>query len=298
MRSARQIEHEKMIDGLDVNGILDRYFGKADTFVLISSYNRSYHDNEPYGQKYKEGRVKLKKSYAESAFAVWETWLKKGLRRIYDEELSAELPPFETVFEEIKAESIEFNEKRIRGEYLVTEELCKKYDCEFCGDYTYSLSIYNLYVAGETKYRARNKFIRSCYLEIGNIYADDDNVYAHLNNLMANTCVRPLDHELRKPPFNELLPHLIKATPTFRWHCTLTSGLGKEFRFRFNQATRAWLAEHYKFGPRANGYGFLCKSEAYKYGMEDLAFYNGDKLLFSQCSHESMQSDYLERFDD
>lgn len=297
MRSARQIEHDIMIDGLDSNGILDRYFGKADTFVLVSAFDRGHHDDYPYNGApcnecmYSEGKLKLQKSYADRALAELDESEKKYLMRRYKElsdEQRAALPPFDTVFEEIKAECMEFNEKRKRGDLPA---LGKEYGI----DADNSLYISCWYKKGKVKYPIDNKFISCCYEWIGGRYADVDNDYELLQTLMNNTIVRPLDYELRKPPYNELLPHLISVTPTFIAHCW--SGLHKEFRFRYNEITRAWLAEHFKFSPLTD-YGFLAENECFDYGLANLTFYDGDKVLFYQCSHERQQYDYLEQFDD
>ncbi|MDE6293388.1 MAG: hypothetical protein K2L88_02055 [Clostridiales bacterium] len=303
MVSERQIEHDKMIDGLGINGVLDRYFGKADTFVLVSSFYRShmpcastlqnhaYVVREPYCRKYPKGRVKLQKLDADNALKEMEESEKKYLIKKYEklsDEQKAELPPFETVFEEIKQECMEFNEKRKSGEL---EALGKEYGI----DENKSLYILCWYEKGKVKYPIDNKFISCCYGWLGNIYANDDNDYEVLQTLMNNAIVRPLDYELRKPPFNELLPHLLSITPTFIAHCH--GGLKKKFRFKFNEVTRAWLAEHYKFGPLTD-HDFLAENDCCAYGLENLTFFDGDKVLFYQCSHERMQDDYLERFDD
>ncbi len=294
-----------MIDGLGINGVLDRYFGKADTFVLVSSFYRShipcvpelqdsaYVVREPYRRKYPEGRVKLQKLDADNALAEMEESEKKYLIEKYKElsdEQKAELPPFDTVFEEIKAECMAFNEKRKRGDLVA---LGKEYGIET----DWGISILSWYENGKVNYPIDNDFIGCCYGWLGNIYANDDNDYEVLQTLMNNTIVRPLDYELRKPPFNELLPHLIYITPTFKEHCH--GGLKKKFRFRFNEVTRAWLAEHYKFGPVPDhDFLFLAENDCCSYGLENLTFFDGDKVLFYQCSHEREQYDYLERFDD
>ena len=303
MVSERQIEHDKMIDRLGINGVLDRYFGKADTFVLVSSFYRShmpcvpalhnhaYAVREPYRRKYPKGRVKLQKLDADNALKEIELSEKGYLIKKYEkltDKQKAELPPFETVFEEIKAECMEFNEKRKRGDLVA---LGKEYGIET----DWGFSILSWYEKGKVKYAIDNEFIGCCYGWLGNIYANDDNDYENLQTLMNNTIVRPLDYELRKPPFHELLPHMLSITPTFIAHCH--GGLKKEFRFKFNETTRAWLAEHYKFGSLTER-NYLDENDCCAYGLENLTFYAGDKVLFYQCSHERMQDDYLERFDD
>ena len=97
MVSERQIEHDKMIDRLGINGVLDRYFGKADSFVLVSSFYRShmpcvpelqnhaYIVREPCRRKYPKGRVKLQKPYADNALKEMEESEKNYLIEKYEQ---------------------------------------------------------------------------------------------------------------------------------------------------------------------------------------------------------------------
>lgn len=272
--SDKQCAHDVLINRLDINGILDRYFGKADEFELVSPFDRSYYDNEPYDEKYPYGKYKLNKSDADRALETVDLHSKQYIRQVYDEQLSAEqkasLPAFDVLCEEIKAECIAHDEKRKRGE-LGDED--SPFACDLVFD-------------GKVKYCEPDDVFWHFYNLIGHTCCGDDNVREVLENLTGNPVERPLDSALQQPPYNELLPYLVSATPTFVWHCTFSGMLSIVFRFRFNEKTKAWLAKHYN------------KKDCFGYGLEDLAFYRGDELLFSQCTHEHFQNDFLEQFDD
>lgn len=66
----------------------------------------------------------------------------------------------------------------------------------------------------------------------------------------------------------------------FVWHCNVSSELSKTFFFELNEDTKKWLLRH------GNDYAFEI--------LQDLAFYNGDKLLFSSCTHERFHTDLRE----
>lgn len=53
------------------------------------------------------------------------------------------------------------------------------------------------------------------------------------------------------------------------------------FYFALNEQTTAWLAQF------EHDYQFT--------KLEDLAFYKGDKLLFSSCTHEGFHNDCLDK---
>ena len=53
----------------------------------------------------------------------------------------------------------------------------------------------------------------------------------------------------------------------------------KVFRFTLNNDTAKWLKERY--------FGNSDESP-----FEDLAFYKGDKLLYSECTHEGFRNDF------
>lgn len=63
---------------------------------------------------------------------------------------------------------------------------------------------------------------------------------------------------------------------SFSWHCTM-GPLAKVHRFRLNDKTKKWLKQF--------------KSDYDLEGLEDLALYKGDELLFSSCTHEVFHND-------
>lgn len=272
--SDKQCKHDVLINRLDINGILDRYWGKADEFELVSPFDRTDYDSEPYDEKYPYGKYKLSKADADRAFETVDKYTKQNLRQMYDNRLNvkqkAALPSFEVLCEEIKAECIAHDNKRKRGE-LGEED--SPFACDLVSD-------------GKVKYSEPDDVFWHFYNFIGHEYCGYDNTCEVLEKLTGNPLERPLDSALQQPPYSELLPYLVSATPTFVWHCTFSGMLNIVFRFRFNERTKAWLAKHY------NEKGCIID------GLEDLAFYRGDELLFSQCTHENFQNDFLEKFDD
>lgn len=76
--------------------------------------------------------------------------------------------------------------------------------------------------------------------------------------------------------FAPLKPHLISSRMTFAWHCTM-GPLARVHRFRLNDKTKKWLKQF--------------KSDYDLEGLEDLALYKGDELLFSSCTHEVFHND-------
>lgn len=84
--------------------------------------------------------------------------------------------------------------------------------------------------------------------------------------------------ELELPKNVALKKSLLSVTPTFCWHCTVGGNVSNVFRFALNKETAAWLAAY--------------QSDYDLEELEDLAFYKGDKLLFSSCTHECFHTDF------
>ncbi len=74
-----------------------------------------------------------------------------------------------------------------------------------------------------------------------------------------------------------LQPHIIFAKLSYSWHCTTSSALSVVFRFKLNEETKKYLLRF--------------KDDYALRGLEDLALYRGDKLLFSSCTHEGFHND-------
>lgn len=74
-----------------------------------------------------------------------------------------------------------------------------------------------------------------------------------------------------------LQPHMISAKLSYSWHCTTSSALSVVFRFELNDETKKYLLRF--------------KDDYALRGLEDLALYKGDKLLFSSCTHEGFHND-------
>ncbi len=88
----------------------------------------------------------------------------------------------------------------------------------------------------------------------------------------------PTAEELEQERFLALKPYVISVTGSNSWHCTTTGGFYKIFRFRLTEETKIWLLQY--------------KTDYDLVDLEDLAFYKGEKLLFSSCTHEGFHCDY------
>ena len=82
------------------------------------------------------------------------------------------------------------------------------------------------------------------------------------------------------PKYAPLKPYLLSVTPTCSWHCTQTSQPHYVYRFRLTDETAAWLLQY--------------RSDYDLEELQDLAFYRGEKLLFSSCTHEGFHNDFSE----
>lgn len=176
------------------------------------------------------------------------------------EEERKSLPPFDKLYGEITEECIAYRKKRAK--------LIKKYDGQafFC----------DVFGSGKSKYKSPR--------ELWHLYnaVDFTQTCAYtLDKLKANKEVEPIDRQLDGLP--ALKEALISAKPTFCWHCTVSGQLSTVFTFKLDEKTRAWLSA------RKDDYDFDTTQAGYL--LDDLAFYRGDKILFSSCTHEGFHSD-------
>ena len=93
-----------------------------------------------------------------------------------------------------------------------------------------------------------------------------------LDKTVENKFELAFDLEFDQPQNALLGDYLSDIEVTFSWHTTTTTRLYKVFKFELNEQTKGWLMQF------ENDY----KIE----GFEDLAFYAGDELIFSSCTHE------------
>lgn len=74
-----------------------------------------------------------------------------------------------------------------------------------------------------------------------------------------------------------LINAVISIKQTFSWHCTTSSEAASVLKFKLTDGARQWLLAH---------------NNDYDLGkFEDLALYDGDRLLFSSCTHEHFHVD-------
>lgn len=238
---------------LDNAGIIEKYAQVADEFELVAPYC----PYEYFDSAHPNGTVKLSDEDCETAKQSLRENTFKNLRALYDKKLTekqkAALPSFKELCDEIISEFDEHLQKAKDG---LLEENESPYLCDLLYD-------------GKVKYPKPESVMWQFYQEIDMMKRAE----LTAEQMKDNDSVRPLDSDLNTPPLMALKPHLISVTPTFRWHCTVSGMLHKVFRFKLNDSTLEWL--------KAGEYGNL----------EDLAFYNGDKLLYSECTHEGIRED-------
>ncbi len=125
------------------------------------------------------------------------------------------------------------------------------------------------------------------YSAVWHIYSSVDFIQRciyDLNRLKGLKEVAPIDRQLEGLPI--LKEALISAKPTYVTHCTISGSLATVFTIKLNDRTKAWLKTH------KDDYGFNTAFDGQKgYRLDDLAFYRGDKILFSSCTHEHFHSD-------
>lgn len=212
--------------------ILDSNFGKADTFVLIAPFDRRWnipndkYYEEPYDARHPYGEYKLKSEDGAKALNRAEEYYKNRLRELYAKQTV--LPPFDIMYDDIKVECLEHFKKRKLG---------------LLGDESWYIS--DLVYDGKVKYTEPYDIVWQFYDTLGRLFSNPDNCAEVVETLSANTEERSYDYELYRDPFDALVPHLISVTPTFVWNNDSSWELHKEFKFRYNEQTKAWLLVRY-----------------------------------------------------
>lgn len=196
---------------------------------------------------------------AENAGNEIMLWAMEQSKRKYeglDEEVRMKLPAFDILIEEIIKEC-EDAWSKVKG----------KSDEPFMCD---------RFAIGETKYTAPH--------ELWNTYHVIDFAIAarrEAQKMMEIKKIRPLEFPLDKPENEILLRNLIEIKVGFVWHCNVSTRMAKTFFISLNDETKEWLSSF--------------KDDYSLPQFEDLAFYEGDKLLYSSCTHEGLRTDYSDR---
>ncbi len=127
---------------------------------------------------------------------------------------------------------------------------------------------------GKTKYSEPYEFFWHTYHDIQFMFECRDNIERAKaeRELVENSIIEDL---------RLLQPHLISARLSYSWHCTTTSQLSIVCKFQLNEDTQKYLLRF--------------KDDYDLRGLEDLALYSGDKLLFSSCTHEGFHTDLTKK---
>lgn len=231
--------------------------------ISIEGLLEKYADADRFSLCSAYGDVHIGEEQAAAALKEINGVMKKTAEEQYlliSAEERKSLPPFDRLYEEIYDECTAYRKKRAK--------LIKKYDGEafFC----------DVFGTNKSKYKSPQ--------QLWHIYhaVDFTQTCAYtLDKLKANKVVAPTDRQLDGLP--ALKEALISAKPAFCWHCTVSGQLSTVFTFELNQKTKAWLKA------RKDDYDFGTTQASYC--LDDLAFYRGDEILFSSCTHERFHHD-------
>ncbi|MBE5740035.1 MAG: hypothetical protein E7349_04170 [Clostridiales bacterium] len=234
-----EYEEELVFDALDMRGLLKKYEGMADSFVLVGPC-----EQESLSEEGKElARQEIEKDALERGFAAYQ--------RLSEEERDL-LPDFQTLCADIREEIKAYIEENGRE---AATFICDRQS------------------EGKTRYQKPQNFLWHLYMDLQRL----EDFEACSAAVTDSALIAPLDAPLNSEKLRVLKPYLISITPTCSWHCT-RGGLSKVYRFRLTEETKNWLLQY--------------KTDYDLDELEDLAFYKGDKLLFSSCTHEGFHSDY------
>lgn len=247
-------------DNIDMSGLLEKYLPHADRFSLTCPYSIDCDIDHPYGA------IRLNKEHADYAEKKVGEWTMQTLKRIYAKMTDSEkesLPPFDTLIESIAKEVENYRAT------LSDNELGENGGSSFMCD---------KFSMGKTHFKSPQ--------ELWHFYHSLDNLFMYCwisDKMQKSPDERPLDAELNSEYYLPLKQDLINTEVTFCWHCTTSSQLSKVFYFRITNNSIAWLKK--------------LKNDYDMTELEDLAFYNGDKLLFSSCTHEGFHNDFIDKLD-
>ena len=252
-----EYEKAQAFKSLDMQGLIKKYGSLADSFEIVTPFS----PYETYTEENPNGIFRLSKEDGERAITLLDKEIKEILLSLYDKLPKVQknqLPDFPVLCENIKVEILTHMCKN-------KKELAKTDESPFLCDNIHK---------GKTQYAKPHKFFWHMYHSLQFLVECIQSVEA----MKLNSKERHLDLELNDEKNSVLKPYLISVTPTFTWHCTTQNFLSLVFRFRLTEETKKWLLQFdtdYDIDP-----------------FEDLAFYKGNTLLFSSCTHEGYHKDF------
>ncbi len=237
---------------IDMTGLLEKYLPIADEFSLTTSFNK-YDAEHPYGI-YKVGE-----SEASEAEKGIEEYAKKSALSAYkrlSDGQRRELPPFEKLYDEVKAEYRSY--AAARGKFMEEHGGNVFFGDEFARDN-----------AKYSKYDGLQQMYSAVDFEGTCLYT--------LEMMKKNTKTRPSDWELGIEYYAPLKSALKRVETGFVWHCTASGQLSKTLYFELNAESIGWLKK--------------LKNDYDMRRLEDLAFYRARRCIFSSCTHEEFHCD-------
>lgn len=224
-------------------------YNSCDTFSLTCPYNEGYSIEYPYG------KYKLDKVLGKQALANLEEHFKNNLLDRYNafkNEIN-DLPDFETLYNEIKEETREYQKNWTKDKSpFISDTVYKK----------------------ETKYHTPEQFYWHFYHDICHLQVFNESLEA----MYKNNEERALDVEFDDEKYKVLKPYIKDIEVTFVWHCTVSGQLSKVFYIELNETTKEWLNQF--------------ESPFDIEGLEDLALYKNNELKYSCCTHEEFDNEY------
>lgn len=247
-KSTEEYEKAKAFESISMEELLEMELPLADGFSLTCPYNSGYDAEHPYGL------YKISEELSAEAIRSLRSFEYCSAKRQY-ENISAEdkekLPPFSKLYEDIADECFAYRKKNPK-----TAE-------KFGGNAFFA----DEFARGKTEYKKPQ--------QLWHIYHAVDFVETcrfQLDKMKHNAKERAIDCELDSEEYKQLKSSLLKTEVTFCWHCTTSGLLSKVFYFKLDDNSVNWLKK--------------LKDDYDLKLLEDLAFYNGEELIFSSCTHE------------
>lgn len=240
-------------NNIDMTGILEKYLPQADRFSLNCPFCLEY------DAEHMLGTYHLNDEHAEYARNKARKDILKILGTVYERinnQDKENLPPLDKLIESITEEIKDF--RHALGDKTIESNGGDSFMCDE-------------FSRGKTRLTSPQ--------ELWHFYHSLDKLLMYYwisNKLQKNTIESPLDAELDAEYYSQLKQDLIDIEVTFSWHCTMSSELTKVFYFRLTENSIAWLKK--------------LKNDYDMRELQDLAFYNGDTVLFSSCTHEGFHS--------
>ena len=179
-------------------------------------------------------------------------------------------------YESIKNESIDRAKKTLLGIYNKYNYTEKDFDTLFNDILNECIEKKDLYLHDKLGINTKYKEPREMFWHF---YHSACFILNHINILDKCLETKEANRDLILDKYEELKPFVKREELYFGNHTTLLSNLDLTYYFELNDETKKWLLKH------STIYDF-------ENDLWDLAFYIGDKIIFSSCTHEMYHDDH------